>query len=265
MVILNTRKDALDLIQAFTETADTFHLSTLLCGIHRKLILREIRRRLKNDSPVRLISTQVIEAGVDIDFPVVYRAIGPFDRIVQAAGRCNREGKLPQQQLGRVMIFDPLEGRIPGGPYKAGLEKSKLLLKQYNISELHNPELYQIYFEKLFTDVDTDKKKIQTLREVLDYPEVDSRYHLIEQNTIPVLINCDSAIKRLKEWRYHPCRRTWQRLQPLLVNVFDYDVIKLEKEGLLEPISEGFYLSLGLYDKLRGLVPVIYDPSDLIQ
>lgn len=265
MVVLNTRKDALSLIDALGNKEDVFHLSTLLCGIHRRLSLREVKRRLKNGLPVRLISTQVVEAGVDIDFPVVYRATGPLDRIVQAAGRCNREDKLQNGQRGRVIIFEPAEGRTPRGPYKTGLEKAKLLLMQYDISELHNPELYRIYFEKLFADVDTDKKKIQTHREVLDYPKVDSEYRLIEQNTVPVLINCDSAAKRLKEWKRQPCRRTWQRLQPLLVNMFDYEVQKLKAEGWLEPISDGFYRSFGLYDKLKGLVPAIYDPSDLIQ
>ena len=225
-----------------------------------------MKKRLKNGLPVRLISTQVIEAGVDIDFPVVYRAIGPLDRIVQAAGRCNREGKLPQEQPGRVVIFEPSEGRTPRGPYKTGIEKAKLLLMPpCDISKLHNPELYRIYFEKLFADVDTDKKKIQSHREVLDYPTVDSEYRLIEQNTVPVLINSESTTKRLKEWKYHPCRRTWQRLQPLLVNMFDYEVQKLKAEGWLEPISEGLYLSFGMYDRLKGLVPAIYDPSDLIQ
>jgi len=265
MVVLNTRKDALSLIEAFCNKEDVFHLSTLLCGIHRRLTLREVKNRLKKGLPIRLISTQVIEAGVDIDFPVVYRAIGPLDRIVQAAGRCNREGKLSQEQPGRVVIFVPSEGRTPRGPYKTGLEKAKLLLMQYDISELHNPELYSIYFEKLFADVDTDKKKIQAHREVLDYPKVNSEYRLIEQNTIPVLINCESATKRLKDWKYQPCRRTWQRLQPLLVNMFEYEVQKLKAEGWLEPISEGLYLSFGMYDRLKGLVHAIYDPSDLIQ
>jgi CRISPR-associated endonuclease/helicase Cas3 len=265
MVVLNTRKDALSLIEVLCDKEDVFHLSTLLCGIHRRLTLREVKNRLKKGLPVRLISTQVIEAGVDIDFPVVYRAIGPLDRIVQAAGRCNREGKLPQEQPGRVVIFEPSEGRTPRGPYKTGLEKAKLLLMQNDISELHNPDLYSIYFEKLFADVDTDKKKIQAHREVLDYPKVNSEYRLIEQNTVPVLINCESATKRLKEWKYQPCRRTWQRLQPLLVNMFEYEVQKLKAEGWLEPISEGLYLSFGMYDRLKGLVHAIYDPSDLIQ
>ncbi len=265
LVVLNTRKDALSLIEALSDKEDVFHLSTLLCGIHRKLILREVKRRLKSGLSVRLISTQVIEAGVDIDFPIVYRAIGPLDRIVQAAGRCNREGKLSQEQLGRVVIFEPSEGRTPKGPYKTGLEKAKLLLAQHNISELHNPELYRVYFEKLFADVDTDKKKIQTHREILDYPTVNSEYKLIEQNTVSVLINCNSATKRLKEWKHQPCRRTWQRLQPLLVNMFNYEVQKLKAEGWLEQISDELYFSMGTYEKLKGLVPAIYDPSDLIQ
>ncbi|MFQ5714232.1 MAG: CRISPR-associated helicase Cas3' [Candidatus Scalinduaceae bacterium] len=265
MVVLNTRKDTLSLIDKLRDKEDVFHLSTLLCGIHRRLIFRKVKRRLKNKLPVKLISTQVVEAGVDIDFPVVYRAIGPLDRIVQAAGRCNREDKLQNGRCGSVIIFEPAEGRTPRGPYKTGLEKAKLLLMQYDISELHNPELYQVYFEKLFTDVDTDKKKIQTYREVLDYPKVNDKYRLIEQNTVPVLISNESATRRLNEWKRQPCRRTWQRLQPLIVNMFDYEVQKLKADGWLEQISDGFYHSFGMYDRLKGLVPAIYDPSDLIQ
>lgn len=90
MVVLNTRKDALNLIDALRETTYIYHLSTLLCGQHRKDKLKEIRARLKNGEHVRLISTQVVEAGVDIDFPVVYRAIGPTSRRIRRGRTCPR-------------------------------------------------------------------------------------------------------------------------------------------------------------------------------
>lgn len=122
--MLNSRKDALQLLDEMLGMKNVFHLSTLLCGRHRKAILRHVQRRLKKELPVLLISTQVIEAGVDIDFPEVWRAIGPLDRIVQAAGRCNREGRITGR--GTVVIFEPAEGRMPKGEYKAGFGRPSI-------------------------------------------------------------------------------------------------------------------------------------------
>lgn len=266
LVILNTRKDALALMDEIGKDDSIFHLSTLLCGAHRKMILHKVRQRLKKGLPVKLISTQVIEAGVDIDFPVVYRAVGPLDRIVQAAGRCNREGKF-SKDASKVFIFEPAEGRIPRGPYKTGLEKTKLLFVDHAPEELHNTELHKKYFSLLFdqhSGVNCDRKLIQDDRRRLDYPAVAQKYKMIDQDTSPVVIPCKVAEKRLKAWQRSPTRRTWQRLQPLVVNVYNHEIRNMQINSELETITEGLYLARGKYDRLRGLIPAIYDPSDLI-
>jgi CRISPR-associated endonuclease/helicase Cas3 len=113
LVVVNTRKDAAELLNLLDERSDTpaLHLSAALCGQHRAETIADIRQRLRqrhagqDTRPLRVVSTQLVEAGVDIDFPVVFRALAGLDSIAQAAGRCNREGTLPNGALGEVHVF----------------------------------------------------------------------------------------------------------------------------------------------------------------
>ena len=262
LVVLNSRKDALALLKEFKNDEDLFHLSTLLCAAHRKAVLRLIKMRIKNKLPVRLISTQVIEAGVDVDFPQVWRAIGPLDRIVQAAGRCNREGKMPNR--GKVVIFNPAEGRMPRGPYKAGFGLADFLINEHGTEKLHDPGLYREYFQRLYAENDLDTEQIQVLRAALDYPEVAKRYRLIKQDTVAAIVDYGKAADRVEQWKAHPSRSAWRRLQPYVVNLFQYEAKRLADDGWLDPLADGLYFWRGKYDRLRGLVEAVYDPADLI-
>ncbi|MCW6512309.1 CRISPR-associated endonuclease Cas3'' [Lichenifustis flavocetrariae] len=107
LCIVNSRGHAQALFGAIRELPGAMHLSTLMCPAHRRIVLAEARRRLKAGAPVRIVSTSLIEAGVDIDLPEVWRAAAGLDSIAQAAGRCNREGK--RKELGRVVVFEPAE------------------------------------------------------------------------------------------------------------------------------------------------------------
>lgn len=109
LCIVNSRRDCRSLFSLMPE--GTIHLSALMCGAHRSGVIREIKQRLKNELPTRVISTQLVEAGVDLDFPVVYRALAGLDEIAQAAGRCNREGS---EVSGTVVVFVPPTPPPPG-------------------------------------------------------------------------------------------------------------------------------------------------------
>jgi CRISPR-associated endonuclease/helicase Cas3 len=113
LTIVNTRRDAAEIMSALDQiTGDvTLHLSASLCGQHRADVVAEIRERLqarregRDTRPLRVVSTQLVEAGVDIDFPVVFRSLAGLDSVAQAAGRCNREGRLPVGEKGLVVVF----------------------------------------------------------------------------------------------------------------------------------------------------------------
>lgn len=267
LVVLNSRKNALALlqeVQAKGERDHIFHLSTLLCGAHRQKLLSEVTRRLADKEPVLLISTQVVEAGVDLDFQTVYRALGPLDRIVQAAGRCNREGRREAEDS-RVVIFEPAEGSSPRGPYRVGIEKAQLILHDGDLERLHHPEVYTDYFKRLFDDVNTDTHGIQTMREDLSYEDVARHYKFIEP-TVSAVVNYEDAPQRLRDYQNWPSRKTWQRLQPHIVNLMAYEKQRLSE--WLEPVNEAesLFLWTGMYDAERhwGIVEALYDPADLV-
>lgn len=269
LVILNTRKHALELHEELRQRRvdGLYHLSTLLCGAHRKRLLREITARLAIDNPlpIRLISTQVVEAGVDLDFPVVYRVVGPSDRIVQAAGRCNREDKRPEK--GKVVIFDFSDNTSPPGAYKIGMDDAKILLSRNAPERLHEPEFYTEYFQMLFRDVDLDKKGIQPYRCDLDYPRVAAKYKLIE-DTLPVVIptyDNHEGERRLQQHLKKPSRETWRKLMPFVVNMSYRDLHREEITECLEEVSIGLFRWIGGYDDKthRGIQGIVRDPADL--
>lgn len=259
MVVLNTRKDALALARALPET-DTFHLSTLLCGAHRRKVLAAVKDRLEKKQNVRLISTQVIEAGVDIDFPHVWRAMGPLDRIAQVAGRCNREAR---PELGEVVIFETPGGNAPRGAYRVGIEEARELLAQQGLDALHDPDIYRKYFARLFAQVDLDAKGIQSARAALDFPTVAEEYRLIAA-TDTVAVPYENGLVHLDAWERHPSRKAWQRLQPYLVSIHRHETKRLVDEKSLSAVTDGLYRWNGDYHKTLGLAEIFLDPTDLI-
>ncbi|MCW6037072.1 CRISPR-associated helicase Cas3' [Spirulina subsalsa FACHB-351] len=269
LMIVNTRKDALGVLEAL-EAAEfpgegVFHLSTLLCGAHRRRVLGVVKRRLAEGLPCWVVSTQVVEAGVDLDFPVVYRAIAPLDRIVQAAGRCNREGK---RDRGQVIIFEPQEGGSPRGLYQTAYAVAKNYLSPEEMDALHTPDLFLRYFQELYQQVDfSPGQEIQGERKKLNYPGV-AQFSLIEDQTIPVVVNYGESGKILAQMRSQGRvgRETRRRLQAYLVNLFPWQFNQNEENR--QEVIPGLWEWTGGYDELVGIQwqgePIQRDPFDLI-
>ena len=265
LIILNTRKDALSVLDQLESSEHTFHLSTLLCGKHRREVLEEVRNRLHNKQPCILVSTQVVEAGVDLDFPTVYRAIAPLDRIVQAAGRCNREGR---ENKGRVVIFDPNEGSTPKGEYDTAIAITKNILKSPDL-DLDSPAIFEQYFRELYKNVAKDKQGIQEFRKNLNYPKVAENFKFIKDDTTPVVIQYDDRVRdllRLIE-RRGLLSGDWRSLQPYLVNLRNHEFKQAEE--LRREIAPSLWVwHDGNYDPIKGIGignrAIAYDPADLI-
>ena len=157
LCIVNSRKDCLDLHALMPR--DTICLSALMCGQHRSEVIANIKMRLKANEPLRVISTQLVEAGVDIDFPVVYRALAGLDSIAQAGGRCNREGKLAS---GLVKVFVPPKP-APIGMLRKAAQATKSVLAS-GIPATLPPEIFKRYFQIYFADINPQKaEEIQAL------------------------------------------------------------------------------------------------------
>lgn len=268
MAVLNSRRDALAMLGALNDES-ALHLSTLLCGANRRDVLFEVRRRLREKEPCLLVATQVVEAGVDLDFPAVFRAVGPLDRIVQAAGRCNREGIM--EGPGRVVVFRPEEGRGPRGEYESARAQTEMLLRRRGF-DLHDPSVFREYFELMYQLVPTDAEGIQDLRRNLDYPEVAQKFRLISEDTVPVIVNYEEQDPRREEDRLRLIERVrrektlrpgdHRRLQTYTVGLFERDFE--ERKWAMQEVAEGVWMWTGEYDPVRGIVDVRDDPADLV-
>jgi CRISPR/Cas system-associated endonuclease/helicase Cas3 len=146
MCVVNLKKHALhlhDLLKK-AEAKGLFHLSTSMCGLHRKDRLDEIRAALKHSKPCLLVATQCVEAGVDLDFPAVWRAWGPLDSIAQAAGRCNRHGRMAE---GTMTVFHPEEEGYPDHGYERAAAVARMIFAQYGAEamDLSDTALFEKY------------------------------------------------------------------------------------------------------------------------
>ncbi|NIA11867.1 MAG: CRISPR-associated helicase Cas3' [Nitrospiraceae bacterium] len=250
LCIVNTKAQARALF-AVLDDPEALHLSTNMCPAHRLVTLRKIRALLEEDSPCRVVSTQLVEAGVDLDFPQVLRALGPLDSIVQAAGRCNREGKL--RRKGRVIVFRPEEHSLPRGVYRAAAGLAETMLAQN--ADLDELETFQRYFHTLYqTLVNRDAHGIQALRSRFNYPKVAEEFKMIPGDTAPVVIRDYEPSKVAAILARGIDRWSMRALQPYLVNVYQDKLSQLEQDGLVQLITPGLWEWRGTYHPKLGML-----------
>lgn len=231
LCIVNLKRHALHLATCLEEmgVSDIWHLSTSMCPAHRRKAIDEINHCLdrKNPKDCRLIATQCVEAGVDLDFPTAYRAFCPLDAVAQAAGRCNRNG---HGEMGIVTVFVPEEEVYPpGGGYQQAAAITRMLLKERGPDnmDIHDPALFALYFRRLY-DLTRPEAMSDELRGAIrrqDYPEVSRLYRLIDMDTINVLVpyvNDQYSYDALAdEVRATGLRGDWiRRARPLTINLF---------------------------------------------
>jgi len=246
LCIVNTRKHAKGLFDELKEDEGSFHLSTLMCPTHRKAVLTEVRERLKTGQPCRVISTQVMEAGIDVDFPVGFRALAGLDSIIQAAGRVNREMK---QDVGNMYVFNPETPFIKRTPefIKQGAAVAENTLRDF-VEQPDSKQAIEHYFNFLYnlqSPTAFDVKKILSHFDngiEFDFKKAADDFRMIDNNTVAVVIPYDKEAKRLLEQaRYHPYPISLARqLQMYTVNIYENEFKKIQSKGVIETINETY-------------------------
>ena len=257
LCIVNTRKDAGEIFSRLGESepgALHFHLSRMMCAEHLDHTLHEIKEALQRDAstPIRVVSTQLVEAGVDMDFPVVYRQEAGLDSILQAAGRCNREGKLPE--LGRTEVFQIEGRRVPLGTLNYA---NQARLNMPVPKDWFSPEAMKDYFTHFYHQIPTFDKKDEdkdglkwTMHELLYsvkklmFDTADHVFRLIDSKGYSVVVHygeSDTLMNHLKNGVFDPL--LFRRLNRYAVQLNEHDFKAFVEAGMIEPVQGLYYLS----------------------
>lgn len=274
LCIVNTRKHARLLFEhlKLLHIDGIYHLSGRMCASHRQSILEEIKKRLAAGLPCRVVSTQLIEAGVDVDFPKVFRAMAGLDSIAQAAGRCNREGGAV---LGEVRVFYPERHGMPtkGWMKETAAEAQHVLRYEgdaLSLSAMRN------YFDRIYGFNDntvlqkTDDKGIMELLSLknmnlqIPYEEIADRFQFIDGQMQSIVVPYDAkATEAIEALRYsaHPAG-IMRKLQTYSVQVYQFEMAAMLRADLLASSGGVLYLTeSAYYNKETGLL----QPEDLVE
>jgi CRISPR-associated endonuclease/helicase Cas3 len=256
LCIVNTRRDAralFELVRDHPQAAEgVFHLTTLMCPIHRRKVLAEVRERLAAGLPVRVVSTSLLEAGVDVDFPEVWRAMAGLDSIAQAAGRCNREGRL---SCGQVVVFEPDQVRHPRD-LEPAIEATKAVFRA-GLDPL-SLEGIAAYFKELYwlrgaesMDAATLEGRVWPILDAIaegvnsrheftfDFESIARAFRMIEDEQATVIVPFDVDAERLLKrigGAPLPLAEELRRLQQFAVSIPQPNRTRWLESGVLRPV-----------------------------
>lgn len=255
LCIVNTRNDAREIYNRLPKEGICLHLSRMMCPDHVREVINKVKLALKQDTNtvVRVVSTQLIEAGVDIDFPVVFRQEAGLDSILQAAGRCNREGMLDK---GETFVFG-LDKPLPNG----FISQTNNARKNMGTGlDWFSPEAMEAYFLQLYSRIPTfDKANIKDLlyKPEMQFETAASVFRLIDDKTTSVIVNWKNSLELVNRLKTEGVSYALMKaLSQYSVNVRNNDLKKLTEAGAIEVVLEGVYVIMdqGFYDKEVGLV-----------
>jgi CRISPR-associated endonuclease/helicase Cas3 len=263
LCIVNRKDDCRQIHKLMPE--GTIHLSGYMCGEERSEVISEIKNKLKNNESVRVISTQIVEAGVDIDFPVVYRALSGLDSIAQAAGRCNRENKL--KDGGKVVVFNPPNHSPKGFLRKCEDAGKEILRNKINLELI--PSIYLEYYKNLyprFNTFDQADFKYHILNDSPDFyfsfKTFAQKFNLIDSTKqISIIVwyeskkSDKSSLPLIEQLRYNPTKGLLRKLQRYIVNVPAYIFNNIKNANYIEDIN-GYWVQCdeNLYKPGLGLL-----------
>lgn len=261
LCIVNTRPHASRLFEKLQAQHDApaslFHLSTRMCGQHRAVILKKIRRRLATGQPCGVVSTQLIEAGVDVDFPIVYRALTGIDSIAQAAGRCNREGK---QSTGIVHVFEPADVKLRGYLASVAASASEIIP---HAADILAPETIEQYF-RLHYWKQSDRWDAHQIMDCFPRPPGEFKFYFrraadafrfIQDETRTVFVpygrRGERLVKQLR--KYGPSRALLRKLQRYTIGLYERDYYAFLGTDIQE-LHEGYpvLINMSCYDQNLG-------------
>jgi CRISPR-associated endonuclease/helicase Cas3 len=257
LVIFNTKKAALEFFSVFKSCDNwvaRYHLSTAMCPAHRKKVISEIRADLFAKKKILVVSTQLIEAGVDFDFPVVFRAMAPLEAIIQSAGRCNREGKMAS--YGKVFLFKLLDGKMPNSTYAACAGFAEELIKA-DVCQLYTHDVFEKYYADVFAlYIDQSRQQgINQSRKSFNFETVNDSYRLIKDASEGLFI-CnynDESWELLQSLQYKEflSRDDYRKMQSYTVQAYEYFIFQNRED--IRIASQGFKVWYGNYDPATGI------------